>query len=89
MSNKQLSDLLCTYDGFASWFVDFSFDFCRIWPHTDMLNEFCIKLDLCTSARHSRNETDYMYNFAKRFNSLDHFIMSCVLFDSAVDDIWV
>ena len=59
--------------------------FCRNWTHTDMLNEFCTKLDLCASARHSRNEIDYTYNFAmKRFNSLHHFIMSSVLFDSAV-----
>jgi len=53
-----------------------------------MLNEFCTKLDLCASARHSRNKIDYTYNFAmKRFNSLDHFIMSSVLIDSAVGDL--
>ena len=63
--------------------------FCRNWTHTDMLNEFCTKLDLCASARHSRNEIDYTYNFAmKRFNSLHHFIMSSVLFDSAVGPRW-
>jgi len=55
-----------------------------------MLNEFCIKLDLCASTRHAKNDIDYTYNFAmKRFNSLDHFIMSSVLFDSAVDDVRV
>ena len=55
-----------------------------------MLNEFCTKLDLCASARHSRNKIDYTYNFAmKRFNSFDHLIMSSVLFDSAVGDLRV
>jgi len=55
-----------------------------------MLNEFCTELNLYASARHSRNEIDYTYNFAmKRFNSLDQFIMSSVLFDSAVGDLRV
>ena len=97
-SSEEFCEQLACIEGIISQYQDchivlcgdFNVDFCRVRPHTDMLNEFCIKLDLCASARHAKNEIDYTYNFAmKRFNSLDHFIMSSALFDSAVDDILV
>ena len=97
-SSEEFCEQLACIEGIISQYQDchivlcgdFNIDFCRVRPHTDMLNEFCIKLDLCASARHAKNEIDYTYNFAmKRFNSLDHFVMSSVLFDSAVDDIRV
>jgi len=31
---------------------DFNVDFCRVRPHTEVVNELCVKLDLCASVRH-------------------------------------
>ena len=69
---------------------DYDVYFWRAQPNTEILNDFWVKLDLCASARHFKNEVDYTYNFGMtRFSSLDHFLMSDVLFEFAVNRILV
>ena len=61
-SSEEFCEQLACIEGIISQYPDchivlcgdFNIDFCRVWPHTDMLNEFCIKLDLCASARHTK-----------------------------------
>lgn len=64
---------------------DFNVDFCRNWQHTELLTDFCDNLNLEPVNRHNNYHIDYTYNFnMSRFNILDHFILSGVLFDEAI-----
>ena len=51
---------------------------------------FVQSLTYFASARHLKNEVDYIYNFGiTRFSSLDHFLMSSVLYKYAVNHIFM
>jgi exonuclease III len=64
---------------------DFNVDFSRCWSHSTLLNEFCDNAFLFPVDRHICNEVDYTYHFSmQRFSSLDHFIVSGGLFDTAI-----
>lgn len=65
-------------------------DFCRVRPTPTCLISFALNSIYVPLLDLLKIKTDYTYNFAvKRFNSLDHTIMSSILFDSAVDDLHV
>jgi len=69
---------------------DFNVDFSRNWSHTGLLNSFCVDNNLNPVIKHSLNSVDYTYNFnMMRFNILDNFLLSGVLFDTAVQDVRV
>ena len=53
---------------------DFNVNFSRNWSYTDLLNDFCNRINLYPSICSS---VDYKYHFGfTRFNVLDHFIVS-------------
>ena len=55
-----------------------------------MLNSFCDDNNLCPTVRHPLNMVDYTYNFSMtRFQILDHFLLSGVLFDTAINNVHV
>ena len=69
---------------------DFNVDLHRAWTHTAMLDSFCMNLGLNISLRHAKCQIDYSYNFnMSRFNVLDHFLLSDMLFDKSIDSISV
>ena len=64
---------------------DFNVDFSRSRLHTGLLNDFYENADLEPTIRHNCCNIDYSYNFnMDRFSVLDHFVLSGVLFDSAL-----
>ena len=64
---------------------DFNVDLSRNCLHTGLFNDFCEEADLVPTMRHSNCVVDYTYNFSlQRFNVLDHFILSGVIFETAV-----
>jgi Reverse transcriptase (RNA-dependent DNA polymerase)/Endonuclease/Exonuclease/phosphatase family len=64
---------------------DFNVDFSRNWFHTELLTDFCDNLNLEPVYQHSNYHVDYSYNFnMSRFNVLDHFILSGILFENSI-----
>ena len=64
---------------------DFNVDFSRNWFHTELLTDFCDNLSLEPVYQHNKYCIDYSYNFnMSRFNVLDHFILSGILFENAI-----
>jgi len=64
---------------------DFNVDFSRDRHHTDVLNDFCFQNNLSPVVRHHCSTIDYTYNFCmKSFSTIDHFMLSCHLFDGSV-----
>jgi len=64
---------------------DFNVDFTRDRTHTALLTSFCDNTGLFPSSRHALYDIDYTYNFSmKRFNILDHFIVSDTLFNTCL-----
>jgi len=64
---------------------DFNVDFTRNRLHTLMLDNFCVDMHLSPVAKHSKYSIDYTYNFDMiRFNVLDHFLLSDIIFYTAV-----
>lgn len=62
---------------------DFNVDFYRHRSHTDLLTNFCERMTMTPSVRHTNYRVDYTYHFnMNRFNTLDHFIVSECLFNS-------
>ena len=69
---------------------DFNVDFLRTRSHTAVLDDFCSINNLGISVKHPKCSIDYTYNFdMMRFSVLDHFLLSSVLFDSAVEKVFV
>ena len=61
---------------------DCNIDFCRITPHTALLDSFCANNALKIACRHKASSVDFTYHFSmSRFSVLDHFLVSCALFD--------
>lgn len=68
---------------------DFNVDFSRARSHTNLLSSFCERIGLHPSINHQLNNVDFSYHFSlQRFNCLDHFLMSAVLFDDCVNNIF-
>ena len=67
---------------------DFNVDFSRARSlHTTLLNHFCTHVGLVPIANHSVNSVDFSYHFNhERFSYIDHFLLSPILFDTAVLD---
>jgi exonuclease III len=64
---------------------DFNVDFSRNWFHTELLTDFCDNLNLEPVYQHSNYHVDYSYSFnMSRFNVLDHFILSGLLFENSI-----
>jgi exonuclease III len=64
---------------------DFNVDFTRNRLHTLMLDNFCVDMHLRPAAKHSTYSIDYTYNFDMiRFNILDHFLLSDIIFNTSV-----
>ena len=64
---------------------DFNVDFSRNRLHTAMLDSFCDEMTLKPIVNHENCSIDYTYNFSMtRFNILDHFLLSEVLFNTSV-----
>ena len=64
---------------------DFNVDFSRNWFHTELLTDFCDNLSLEPVYQHNNYHIDYSYNFnMSRFNTLDHFILSGILFENSI-----
>ena len=69
---------------------DFNVDFSRLCRHTAILDRFCTDVGLMPADRHSLCCVDYTYQFCMhRFSTLDHFLLSPILFDTCVDRIEV
>jgi len=69
---------------------DFNVDFSRNWLHTELLRGFCENIYCRPVCGHHRCTVDYTYNFnMSRFNVLDHFLLSGVLYDSCVERSYV
>lgn len=69
---------------------DFNVDFPRSRTYTDVLNEFCERVNIIPTVRHASSQIDYTYNFnMTRFNTLDHFITAEYLFETAVSSVVV
>lgn len=67
---------------------DFNVDFDRDWSHTNLLLDFCNEFSLHPSVNHELNKIDYSYNFSmKRFQIVDHFIISELLYKESVTKI--
>ena len=63
---------------------DFNADFNRKSCNTDALVNFCKDLSLMPDISHPDNRVDYSFSFNDlRFNTLDHFILSGTLFETA------
>jgi hypothetical protein len=79
---EQNADCHCIIGG------DYNVDFSRNWCHTALLNYFCDNNNLSPVIKHTCNKVDYTYNFSMtRFSILDNFLLSGVLFDTAVDSV--
>ena len=60
----------------------------RSWTHTALLSSFCIDIALNFADYHENFRVDYTYNFnMHRFNVLDHFLLSDILFKESVDSV--
>jgi len=69
---------------------DFNVDFSMAWLHTEILRDFCARLNLEPTIQHDNSQVDYTYNFSMtRYNTLDHFIVSGTLFHVAVESVSV
>lgn len=67
---------------------DFNVDFSRLCIHSALLRSFCDNLDLHPDVDHRYSSVDYTYNFnMNRFSTLDHFLLSSVLFECMVTSI--
>ena len=65
---------------------DFNVDFSTNWLHTEILSSFCDNMNIKPVYGHSNCNIDYTYNFdMSRFNTLDHFLLSGVLYEKCVD----
>jgi len=65
---------------------DFNVDFSRNWLHTEILSSFCDNMNIKPVYGHFNCNIDYTYNFdMSRFNTLDHFLLSGVLYEKCVD----
>ena len=64
---------------------DFNVDFARNWLHTVLLSSFCENLDIIPAHRHHRYNIDFTYSFdSVRNNTLDHFILSGMLYENCI-----
>jgi exonuclease III len=65
---------------------DFNVDFSRDASlHTAMLHDFCANIDLRPAITHANSQVDFTYHFnMDRYSVIDHFMLSSVLFDSAI-----
>ena len=64
---------------------DFNVDFSRNWLHTEVLSSFCENMNVKSVCGHPNSTIDYTYNFGmSRFNILDHFLLSGVLYENCV-----
>ena len=53
-----------------------------------MLDSFCTNLNLNIAQRHDKCNIDYSYNFSmSRFNVLDHFLLSGMLYNKSIESI--
>jgi hypothetical protein len=69
---------------------DLSVDFSRNWMHTSLLHGFCEDCELLPAINHKDCTVDYTCNFSMmRFNILDHFLLSNLLFQQCVDSVYV
>jgi hypothetical protein len=67
---------------------DFNVDFSRSWPHTALLNSFCDNHGLIAADGHSKNTVDCTYQFnIERFCTLDHFLLSGIIFEEFVSSV--
>ena len=69
---------------------DFNVDFSRSWLHTALLSSFCENVNVKPVCHHPSCVIDYSYNFDMiRFQVLDHFLLSGVLYDKCVERAYV
>jgi hypothetical protein len=92
--SDQLSNIECLVqdnpDCHAIIGGDFNVDFSRNRLHTAILNSFCESNCLTPIIQHSNCNIDYIYEFnSSRFNILDHFLLSDVLYKDCVDCAYV
>jgi len=68
---------------------DFNVDLSRPRLHTAMLNSFCSSSGLLPADLHHNADIDFTYHFnMKTFSVLDHFLLSEVLFNTAVEGVF-
>jgi len=69
---------------------DYNVDFSRNWMHSEILNGFCENMNVKPVCVHPNCTIDYTYNFdMSRFNVLDHFLLSGVLYENCVQKAYV
>ena len=69
---------------------DFNVDFTRNWSHTALLSSFCDNVSMSPAHRHTEYSVDFTYNFdMSRYSTLDHFILSGILFDNCFQTVSV
>jgi len=69
---------------------DFNVDFSRNWLHTELLSSFCDNMNVRPVCGHPKCTIDYTFNFdMSRFNVLDHFLLSGVLYEKCVQTAYV
>jgi hypothetical protein len=91
---EQLSIIDSIIESFADSHViicgDFNVDFNRDRYHTDLLDDFCERLNMFPTLRHAKCSIDFTYNFDNnRYSILDHFLLSGILYDNALEDCFV
>lgn len=69
---------------------DFDVDFNRDRHHTDLLDDFCERLNMLPTVRHIACKIDFTYSFDNnRFSILYHFLLSGNLYENAFEDCFV
>jgi hypothetical protein len=69
---------------------DFNVDFNRDWSHTNLLHDFCVRNNVTPASNYSNYLIDYTYSFDhKRFATIDHFLLSDTLFQTAIKSVAV
>jgi len=69
---------------------DFNVHFSRNWLHTELLSSFCDNMNVRPVCGHPKCTIDYTFNFdMSRFNVLDHFLLSGVLYEKCVQTAYV
>jgi hypothetical protein len=64
---------------------DFNMDLARNWIHNALLQSSCDDIDLHFMLQHEKSAVDYTYNFNMcRFNTIDHFLVSSVIYHNCV-----
>jgi len=66
---------------------DCNVDFNRARTHGHLLSAFCENNNLHADPSHDKYSVDYSYHFNMGFSTLDHFIVSGAIFDTAVESV--